>query len=134
MVIATSALVAILLQEPESERFERCIAEASVRLLSAVNRVELSCVIENRKGAAGRADLESLLREAGIDTVGATPHHAEIAIEAYRRFGKGHHRAGLNIGDCFAYALAKAADEVLLFKGDDFVHTDVRPALPVERS
>lgn len=134
MVIDTSALAAILLQEPESGHFEHCIAEAPMRLLSAVNRVELSCVIESRKGAAGRAAVDMLLREAAIETVGATPHHAEIAIEAYRRFGKGRHRAGLNIGDCFAYALAKAVDDVLLFKGEDFVHTDIRPALPVERS
>ncbi len=70
-----------------------------------------------------------LLREARIDIAAVTPQQAEIAIEAFRRFGRGRHRAGLNIGDCFSYALAKATDQPLLFKGDDFVHTDVRPAL-----
>jgi len=133
MVIDTSALVAILLREPGSTRLDRAIADARTRHLSAVSRVELSCVIEGRKGDAGRADLENLLREAAIAIVGVSPQQAEIAIEAFQRFGKGRHRAALNIGDCFAYALAKAADDVLLFKGDDFAHTDIRPALPPER-
>src|SRR5215469_9242116 len=129
MVVDTSALVAILLGEPDAERFARALADAPVRLLSAVSRVELSFVIESRKGERGRADVELLLRDGGFDIVSVTPDQAEIAVEAFRRFGRGRHRARLNIGDCFAYALAVAADDVLLFKGDDFIHTDIRPAI-----
>ncbi len=130
MVVDTSALVAILLGEPDAEHFARALGGAPVRLLSAVSRVELSFVIEGRKGETGRADVELLLRDGGFDIVSVTPQQAEIAGDAIRRFGKGRHRAGLNIGDCFAYALAIATDHTLLFKGDDFVHTDARPALP----
>ncbi|HJU18305.1 MAG TPA: type II toxin-antitoxin system VapC family toxin [Stellaceae bacterium] len=130
MVIDTSALIAILFEEPDAERFAYALSEASVRLISAVTRVELSFVVEGRKGETGRADLELLLRDGGFDIVAVTPQQAEIAIEAFRRFGRGRHRAGLNIGDCFSYALAVASDHALLFKGDDFSHTDIRPALP----
>ena len=130
MVIDTSALVAILLREPDAERFANALGEAPVRLLSAVTRVELSFVIEGRKGDAGRADLELLLRDGGFDIVSVTSQQASIAIDAFRRFGRGRHRAALNIGDCFSYALAVATDHPLLFKGDDFTHTDLRSALP----
>ena len=119
MVIDTSALLAILLGEPDAERFARAVGDAPVRLLSAVNRVELSCVIEGRKGETGRADVEVLLRDGGFDIVSVTPQQAEIAVDAFRRFGRGRHRARLNIGDCFAYALATATGHTLLFKGDD---------------
>ena len=71
-----------------------------------------------------------LLRDGGFDIVSVTPQQAEIAVDAFRRFGRGRHRARLNIGDCFVYALAVATDHTLLFKGDDFIHTDIRPALP----
>jgi ribonuclease VapC len=129
MVVDTSALVAILLREPDSEQFDRALAQASVRLISAVTRVEISMVMEGRKREAGRADLDALLRESPIETTAVTPQQAEIAIDAFRRYGKGRHPARLNIGDCFAYALAKAIDLPLLFKGDDFARTDIRPAL-----
>jgi ribonuclease VapC len=129
MVVDTSALVAILFAEPDAERFARALGDATVRLLSAVTRVELSFVIEGRKGEAGRADLEQLLREVNFDIVNVTPQHAAIAIDAFRRFGRGRHRAGLNIGGCFSYALAAATGHALLFKGGDFSHTDIRPAL-----
>jgi len=129
MVIDTSALVAILLGEPDAERFARALGAAPVRLLSAVTRVELSCVIEGRKGETGRTDVELLLRDGGFEVVSVTPQQAEIAVDAFRRFGRGRHRARLNIGDCFSYALAVATDQVLLFKGDDFGHTDIRAAL-----
>ncbi|HXT80604.1 MAG TPA: type II toxin-antitoxin system VapC family toxin [Acetobacteraceae bacterium] len=131
MVVDTSALVAVLLREPDAERFDRALAETPVRLISAVTRVELSFVIESRKHGAGRADLERLLRAGEFEVASVTSDQAEIAIEAFRRFGKGRHRAGLNIGDCFAYALAVATGYPLLFKGNDFAHTDIRPALPV---
>ena len=129
MVVDTSALVAILLREPDADRLNRVLADAPMRLMSSVARVELSFVIEGRYGEAGRADVERLLDEAHIEVAAVTPQQAEIAIDAFRRFGRGRHRAALNIGDCFAYALAKATDQPLLFKGNDFVHTDVRPAL-----
>lgn len=125
IVVDTSALVAILLGEPDAERFAQTLASARLRLLSAVSRVELSFVIEGRKREAGRIDLERLLNEGAFEIVSVTPEHAEIAISAFRRFGKGRHRAGLNIGDCFSYALSVASGHPLLFKGDDFVHTDI---------
>jgi ribonuclease VapC len=130
MVVDTSALVAILLAEPDAAQFARALADASVRLLSAVSRVELSCVIEGRKGETARADVDLLLRNGGFEIVSVTPQQAEIAVDAFRRFGRGRHRARLNIGDCFAYALAAVSEHTLLFKGDDFTHTDIRPALP----
>ena len=129
MVVDTSAIVAILLREPDADTYSRRLGEAPYRVISAVTRVELSFVIEGRYGETGRVGLEKSLRDARIEIAAVTPQHAEIAIEAFRRFGKGRHRAALNIGDCFSYALAKAMDLPLLFKGDDFIHTDVQPAL-----
>ncbi len=130
MVIDTSAVVAILFDESDQERYDEAIERAPVRLISAVTRVELSFVIESRKGEAGRERLERFLAMTGSEVISVTPQQAEIAIEAFRRFGKGRHRAGLNIGDCFSYALAVATEHPLLFKGDDFIHTDVLTALP----
>jgi ribonuclease VapC len=128
MVIDTSAVVAILENEPERARFVRLIAADELRQLSAVSRVECTCVIEGRKRDAGRADLELFLREAAIEVAPVTADQAEIACEAFRHFGRGRHPAGLNIGDVFAYALAKVTGEPLLFKGDDFTRTDVASA------
>jgi ribonuclease VapC len=128
MVIDTSAIVAILENEPEGASFVRLIAADEVRLLSAVSRVECTCVIEGRKRAAGRTDLELFLREAAIEIAPVTADQAEIACEVFRRFGRGRHPAGLNIGDTFAYALARATGEPLLFKGDDFARTDIPSA------
>lgn len=130
MVVDTSALAAILFRESDAHRFARALGSAPIRLLSVVTRVELSCVVEGRKGETGRADVDLLLRDGGFEIVGVTPQQAEIAVDAFRRFGRGRHRARLNIGDCFSYALAVATDHPLLFKGDDFRHTDIRPALP----
>ena len=129
MVVDTSALVAILLREPDAERFAVALEEARVRLLSAVTRVELTFVIEGRKGEAGRADLERLLNDGEFEVAAVTPQQAMIAITAFRTYGKGRHPAGLNIGDCFSYALARATGHPLLFKGNDFKHTDIQPAL-----
>jgi ribonuclease VapC len=129
MIVDTSALVAILLREPDADRFSQAIAEASVRLMSAVTRVELSFVVENRKRLTGPEDIVRALRDARIEVAAVTPQQAEIAIEAFRRFGRGRHRARLNIGDCFSYALAKATNQPLLFKGNDFIHTDIPAAL-----
>jgi ribonuclease VapC len=128
MVIDTSAIVAILFDEPDQLIYDELIEAAPVRLVSAVTRVEASFVVEGRKGEAGRTILDRFFALAEPEIVAVTPRQAEIAITAFRRFGKGRHRAGLNIGDCFAYALAKSIDQPLLFKGDDFVHTDIRSA------
>jgi ribonuclease VapC len=132
MVVDTSAIVAVLLAEPDAESIAKALGEAPARLISAVTRVELSFVIEGRKGEPGRQDLERLLGSGGFEVVSVTPHHADLAIEAFRRYGKGRHPAGLNIGDCFSYALAMATEHPLLFKGSDFAKTDVGAAIPCE--
>jgi ribonuclease VapC len=125
MVMDSSALLAILLGEPEAETFATAIAKDERRLLSAVSALEASIVVEARKGPDGRRELDLLLR--GIRTVIVPFDHAqfEIARDAWRRFGSGNHPAGLNFGDCCSYALSKTSDEPLLFKGNDFSQRDV---------
>ena len=125
MVLDSSAIAAILSDEPEAPAFEVAIERASVRLLSAASLVELSIVVELRLGEPGERELDLLLYKAGIEIVPLTREQAEIARRAFRRFGKGRHPAALNFGDCFSYALSKTAGEPLLFKGDDFSRTDV---------
>jgi ribonuclease VapC len=110
---------------------DEAMAAAAVRLVSAVARVELSFVVESRKGEAGRTRLDRFFALTGARVVSVTPRQASIAIEACRRFGKGRHKAALNIGDYFSYALAKATNHPLLFKGNDFNHTGIRPVLPL---
>jgi ribonuclease VapC len=129
MVIDTSAIVAILFDEPECDRFTRLIEETSIALVSAVSRVEAALVIEGRKGEDGRERLDRFFRLTAAEIVAVTPEQAELAVEAFRRFGRGRHPAALNIGDCFAYALARATGEPLLFKGDDFAQTDIIAAV-----
>jgi ribonuclease VapC len=131
MVIDSSAVLAILLAEPEQERFLQAIGAAPVRLISSVNALESSMVIENRKGKTGGRELDLLLHRSGVEVVASTAEHYEVARDAWRRFGKGNHPASLNIGDCFAYALSQVSGEPLLFKGNGFPKTDVTPALPV---
>jgi len=128
MVLDTSALLAILGNEPERRAFNEAIEAADSRALSTANYVETSIVIEVRHGAEGVRDLELLVERAGIELVPVDASQARIACRAFSRFGKGRHRAGLNFGDCHAYALATARGETLLFKGDDFVHTDLASA------
>ncbi|HEU5234086.1 MAG TPA: type II toxin-antitoxin system VapC family toxin [Terriglobales bacterium] len=125
MVIDSSALAAILLGEPEQHRFNTLIDNDRVRLISAATLVEISIVIEARKGELGTAQLDLLIRHAKIETVPVTVERAQIARTAYRNFGKGRHAAKLNFGDCFAYALAKATGEPLLCKGPEFGRTDL---------
>ncbi|MBI4876718.1 MAG: type II toxin-antitoxin system VapC family toxin [Acidobacteria bacterium] len=125
MVIDSSAVLAILLGEPERESFFRAIHADPVRLICAVNALESSTVIENRKGPSGGRELDLFIHRAGIEIVALTEAHFETARRAWRRFGKGNHPAALNIGDCCAYALSKTSGEPLLFKGADFVRTDV---------
>ena len=129
MVIDTSAVAAILFGEADGPVFADAIEKASTKLISAVTRVEMSLVIEGRKGVAGQALLERFLTRAGAEVSAVTPYHATLAIDAFREYGKGRHKAGLNIGDCFAYSLSKATGLPLLFKGEDFAQTDVRSAL-----
>jgi ribonuclease VapC len=125
MVLDTSAIVAILLDEPERPAFDRLIEDDRTRLVSVVTGVEATFVIEGRKGEPGRERLDRFFRLIGAEVVAATPEQFEIACAAFRRYGKGRHPAGLNLGDVFAYALAKVTGEPLLFKGDDFARTDI---------
>jgi ribonuclease VapC len=125
MVLDTSAIVAILLDEPERSAFDRRIENDPKRLVSAASRVEATLVIEGRKGEAGRARLDRFFRLTGAEVVPVTLEQVEIACAAFRDYGKGRHPAGLNLGDVFAYALAKAKGEPLLFKGADFAKTDI---------
>jgi len=125
MVIDTSAIVAILLREPEVEAFAALIEAAPSRLLSAASLLEATMVIEARKGAEGGRDLDLLIYRGEIEIVAVDREQAEVARVAWRRFGKGRHPAALNYGDCFAYALAKVSGAPLLFKGGDFSLTDI---------
>lgn len=125
MVIDSSALLAVLLNEADAPAIARAIATGSSRLLSAASLLETSIVIESRKGEAGGHELDLLLTRAAIEIVVVDRYQAEIARLAWRNFGKGRHPAGLNFGDCFAYALAKSRDLPLLFLGNDFSQTDI---------
>ena len=125
MVIDTSALIAILLGEPEAEKFAKLIMHDSKRLLGAFSFLETSVVIEAKKGESGGRELDLLIHRAGIDTIAMEAEQSELARFAWRNYGKGRHPAGLNIGDCCAYALAKYSGEPLLFKGNDFSKTDI---------
>ena len=125
MVIDTSALVAILQREPERRAFIEAIEAADARLMSVATFVEISLVVEARHGAECLRDLDHFIGRAGIEFVPVDAEHGKLAGSAFSRLGKGRHRAGLNYGDCFSYALAISTGEPLLFKGDDFVHTDV---------
>jgi len=125
MVLDTSALLALLLDEPEAEDFRAAVEEDTTRLVSAATLLETALVIEARKGERGGQELDTLIQKAEVLVVPVDAEHVFEARRAYRRFGKGRHAAGLNFGDVFAYALARTAGEPLLFKGDDFAQTDV---------
>ncbi len=126
MVIDTSAVMAILLGEPEAEPFAVAIEVDPTRLISAVTAFESALVIETRKGPAGGREYDLLMHRERIEVVPFTAEKLDVARYAWRRFGKGRHAAGLNFGDCFSYTLASTSGEPLLFKGDDFGLTDVR--------
>jgi len=128
MIIDASALIAILRDEPDAASYARAIEQASERRLSAVNFVEAAVVIDANRDPIASRRFDELLTEAQILIEPVTEIQARIARDAYRDFGKGSgHRANLNFGDCFAYALATATGEPLLFKGDDFRRTDITP-------
>jgi ribonuclease VapC len=124
MVIDTSAIMAILQQEPEAAEFARRIEAAANRLVSAATVLEAGLLAQSRCREAGASELDNFILRGGFEVVSFDAEQATIAREAYRRFGKGRHPAGLNFGDCFSYALSRASGEPLLFKGD-FARTDV---------
>lgn len=128
MILDTSALLAVLLDESDADHFERTIGVAEVCRMSVANYLEAIMVIEGRLGDAGGREIDNYLGEAGVELVSVTLAQAQAARMAWRRYGKGNHPAGLNFGDCFAYALAEVSGESLLFKGEDFALTDVKRA------
>jgi ribonuclease VapC len=134
MVIDTSALVAILYDEPDAEQFEIAIESDPTRLMSTASVLETSIVVEARFGETGGRELDLLLHKARVEIVAVTIEQMEMARHAFRTYGKGRHPAGLNYGDCFAYALSKTSGEPLLFKGDDFNQTDVEQYEPATAS
>jgi len=125
MVIDTSAVLAILLAEDDASRYARVIEEQPSCRISAANYLEAALVIDNRGDAQASREFELFFRRSGIVIEPVTREQAEVARQAYRDYGKGRHPAGLNFGDCLAYALAKTLDEPLLFKGEDFDQTDI---------
>jgi ribonuclease VapC len=129
MVLDTSAVLAMLFVEPEAEAFARAVARAESRRISAANLLEAGIVADHQADARAGRQLDALVARIELSTEPVTAEHVRIARQAYLDFGKGNHPVGLNFGDCFAYALAKATGEPLLFKGDDFRRTDVQAAV-----
>lgn len=125
MVLDTSAILAILQDEPERRKFNEAIEAAETRSLSTASFVECSMILESRYGADGVRDLDLFIAKAQVSLVPVDEEQADLARRAFRKYGKGRHPASLNFGDCFSYALAQALDEPLLFKGNDFSQTDV---------
>lgn len=130
MIIDTSAIIAILRDEPGAQSFAEAIETTRNRRVSAANYVEAAAVIEGNRNPIASRLFDDFFQEANFTIEPVTTEQARIAREAYRDFGKGSgHPAALNFGDCFAYALAKVMREPILFNGHDFTHTDLRPAL-----
>jgi ribonuclease VapC len=129
MIIDTSAVLAILLDERDAAIFAKAIENAGDRRMSAAGYLEAALVIDNRGDAVAQREFDHFFQRAGIAVEPVTLEQSRIARQAYRDFGKGRHRAGLNFGDCFAYALARILDQPLLNKGRDFGHTDLQSAL-----
>jgi len=125
MVVDTSALLAILQDEPERRAFNEAIEAADSRSVSVATFVETSIVLEARFGAVGVRDLDLFIERAGIELIDVDVEQARTARRAFARYGKGQHKAGLNFGDGFSYALASVRGESLLYKGADFARTDV---------
>ncbi len=137
VVVGTSAAVAIVLSEPGSDDLVDCLESTVARLMSAASRVELGIVIEARLGSSGADAISRFLRDAEIEIVAVDTDAADRALSAWRRYGKGRHRAALNFGDCFAYALAEQTGLAMLCTSDDFAATDldvIRPGtIPEQR-
>lgn len=128
MIVDASVVIAILQGEADASALARALELAPIRRMSAASYLEAAIVTDGNRNPMLSRRFDELLRESTIAVEPVTVKQAEIAREAYRDFGKGRHRAGLNFGDCFAYALAKEKGEPLLFKGDDFCHTDIESA------
>ena len=129
MVVDTSALIAILFGEPETESFVQALVNDPKKMISAFNILETAIVVEAKKGEAGGRELDLLVHRARIEIIPLNGDQVELALAAWRKYGRGNHPAGLNIGDCCAYALAKYSGEPLLLKGRDFSQTDIRPVI-----
>lgn len=129
IVVDTSVIVALFRLEKDAETLGTIIAAAEHPRISAASVVETLIVLDNRTGVDNSSRLRNMLYELGIEIEPVNVAQMWIAADAYRRFGKGNHAARLNFGDCFAYALAKSLDLPLLFKGEDFRRTDIRPAV-----
>lgn len=130
MIVDSSAVVGILNDETDAEALGDALVAARSRRMSAATLVELYIVIDGKRDPVRSARLDELLQRSDMEIIDVTAEHAHIARAAYRDFGRGSgHPARLNFGDCFAYALARATGEPLLFKGDDFGHTDLTPAV-----
>lgn len=130
MIVDSSVIVSIIRKEPGADAFAALIDRAETPRLSAAGYLEIAIVVDSRRNPKVSRELDEFLRSSGIGIEPVTERQARIAREAYRDYGKGSgHVAGLNFGDCFAYALARDMNEPLLFKGDDFRHTDVKPAI-----
>ena len=129
MVIDTSALAAIFFGEPEGYKFLNAIASADIRLISAATILETGIVLESRQGESAGREFDLFVVRANLQVVPVDFDQAEFARSAWRRYGKGRHAAALNFGDCFSYALASVTGQPLLYKGDDFGHTDIVSAL-----
>jgi ribonuclease VapC len=131
MIIDTSALIAILRAEDDASDMAHAIEQAGMRQISAANYLEAAVVIDGSRDPVASRRFDELVQAADLRIEPVTQDQAQIAREAYRDFGKGSgHKAGLNFGDCLAYALAKTTGQPLLYKGNDFTHTDITPALP----
>ena len=129
MILDSSAIVAVLRAEKDAPSYAEVMESALKCRVSAVNYVEAAVVIDSSRDPIASRRFDDFFRASRIVVEAVTPNQAELARQAYRDFGKGRHKAGLNFGDCFAYALAKELDEPLLFKGDDFRHTDIEAAI-----
>ena len=129
MIVDTSALLAVLLDEPERAGFVHALATAPTLAISAATLLEASIVVEARRGESGGRELDLLVHRSQTRIVPLDEEQLEIARAAWRRYGTGRHAASLNFGDLFSYALARSTGDPLLFKGDDFAQTDVVPAL-----
>lgn len=127
MIVDTSAILAILLSEKEADDFTERLLEVGPCRISAVSFVEASIIAESRGGDGSVRQLDALMRKVGIAIEPVSEEQALSARQAFSDFGKGRHPAGLNLGDCFSYALAKVVNEPLLFKGNDFRKTDIVP-------
>jgi ribonuclease VapC len=128
MIVDTSAVIAVLFNENDAPIYAKAIAKADPCRMSAATFVEVSIVVEVQTKSTGSRQLDAFMRRAGITIEPVTEEHAHLARQAFTDFGKGRHPAGLNYGDCFSYALAKATGEPLLFKGKDFAKTDLASA------